>query len=43
MRDGSESEVDELKAKITSTKETLQGEIRVREEVTALHSFFLPF
>ena len=33
MRDGSSSEVDELKAKLISAKETSQGEIKVREEV----------
>ena len=33
VQDGSSTEVDELKAKLASTKETLQGEIKVREEV----------
>ena len=33
VQDGSSTEVDELKAKLASTKETLQGEIKVRQEV----------
>ena len=33
VQSGSSNEVDELKVKLDSTKETLQGEIKVREEV----------
>lgn len=33
MRDDSSTDVDELKAKLASTKETLQREMEVREEV----------
>jgi hypothetical protein len=32
-QDGSSTEVDELKAKLASAKETSEGEIKVREEV----------